>query len=156
MRLAFFALCAILSMTGCESTRYEGIHSTSRAAMLRSIENEPSGNYFVGRRYYKKHYKFWGYIREPGQRWGTAKLVMLNEQQKLAPDRAIGKIGSDNNYEYKLYGYYSGDTVYEPSSNGFYPEFVLRGYELRSANPASIFRSSVATDPSRRVLGTPY
>ena len=156
MRLAFFALCAILSMTGCESTRYEGIHSTSRAAMLRSIDNEPPGNYFIGRRYYKKFYKFWGYIREPGQRWGTAKLVMLNEQQKLAPDRAIGKIGSDNNYEYKLYGYYSGDTVYEPSSNGFYPEFVLRDYELRSASPASIFRSSAATDPGRRVLGTPY
>ncbi len=156
LRLALFALFALLSIAGCESTRYEGIHSTSRAAMLQSIENEPLGNYFIGRRYYKKYYKFWGYIRKPGERWGTAELVMLNEQQKLAPDRSIGKIGSDNNYEYKLFGYFSGDTVYEPSSNGFYPEFVLRGYELRSANPAPIFRDSASTDPARRVLGRPY
>ncbi len=156
LRLALLALFTVLSTTGCESTRYEGIHSTSRAVMLRSIENEPPGNYFIGRRYFKNHYKFWGYIRKPGEAWGTAKLVMLNEQQKLAPDRAIGKIGSDNNYEYKLLGYFSGETVYEPSSNGFYPEFVLRAYELRSANPAPIFRDSAATDPSRRVLGRPY
>ena len=81
---------------------------------------------------------------------------MLNEQQKLAPDREFGKLGADNNYEYKLYGYFSGETVYEPASNGFYPEFVLRGYELKSANPAPIFRDSASTDPSQRVLGRPY
>ena len=83
-------------------------------------------------------------------------MVMLNEQQKLAPDREKGKIGEDNNYEYKLLGDFSGQTVYEPASNGFYPEFVLKGYELRSTTPASIYRQAGATDPKRRIIAKPY
>ena len=62
---------------------------------------------------------------------------MLNENQKLAPDREQMNFGCDNNYEYKLYGRFSGDKVYEPASNGVYPEFVLKGYELISTNPAA-------------------
>src|SRR5256885_4703562 len=59
----------------------------------------------------------------------------IYEKQKLAPDRERLDFGSDNNYEYKLYGYFSGDKVYEPASNGVYPEFVLKGYQLISMNP---------------------
>ena len=70
-------------------------------------------------------------------------MVMLNEKAKLAPDRERLEFGADNNYEYKLYGYFSGDKVYEPASNGIYPEFVLKGYELISANPPPIFKSQM-------------
>ena len=69
---------------------------------------------------------------------------MLNEKNKLAPDREQMNFGSDNNYEYKLYGEFSGQTVYEPASNGFYPEFILKNYELVSANPAPIFKSQMS------------
>jgi len=113
----------------------------ARTAMAQSISNEPIGDYYIGRRYFKPDFKFWGYVRRPGQPWSTAQLVMLNEKQKLAPDRERLAFGSDNNYEYKLYGYFSGDKVYEPASNGFYPEFVLQGYELISTNPPPIFKS---------------
>src|SRR5438094_527213 len=106
-----------------------------------NIAAEPAGDYFIGRRYYKSDYKFWGYVRRPGQPWSTAELVMLNEKQKLAPDRERVDFGSDNNYEYKLYGYFSGDKVYEPASNSIYPEFVLKGYQLISMNPPPIFKS---------------
>ena len=34
---------------------------------------------------------------------------MLNEKEKLAPDREQMKFGFDNNYEYKLYGAFSGE-----------------------------------------------
>ena len=82
---------------------------------------------------------------------------MLNEQTKLAPDRELGKLGYDNGYEYKLYGDFSGQTVYEPASNGFYPEFVLKGFELRSQTPPNIFTTpAVALDPSRRVIAKPF
>ena len=131
-------------------------NAQSRSVMLSEIAAEPAGDYFIGRRYYKVDYKFWGYIRRPGQSWATAKMVMLNENQKLAPDRELGKIGSDNNYEYKLYGSFSGDTVYEPASNGFYPEFVLKGYELKTVTPASIYKTQGALDPQRRVIAKPY
>lgn len=131
-------LCAVL-LGSCE-TMPQGIQQ-ARVEMVQHIAAEPTGDYFIGRRYYKPDYKFWGYVRRPGQPWSTAELVMLNEKQKLAPDRERLDFGSDNNYEYKLYGNFSGDKVYEPASNGIYPEFVLKGYELISTNPPPIFRS---------------
>jgi hypothetical protein len=141
-------------ITGC-ATSGGGVDGAARTAMTDSIRAEPSG-YFVGRRYYKTDYKFWGFIRQSGQPWNTAKLVMMNENSKLAPDREQGKIGSDNNYEYKLLGDFTGDTVYEPASNRFYPEFRLKGAELLSSTPAKIYREGGATDPDRRIIAKPY
>ena len=140
---AFFGAC---------ETVPQGIQQ-ARLDMAQNIAAEPAGDYFIGRRYYKPDYKFWGYIRRPGQPWSTAELVMLNEKQKLAPDRERVDIGSDNNYEYKLYGYFSGDKVYEPASNGIYPEFVLKGYQLISMNPPANFQKS--TPWSRHRGGSP-
>ena len=136
------ALLTLTVLGACQTTD-SGNSRASRTQLLNDIRNEPAGNYFVGRRYYKLDYKFWGFVRKPNQPWSTAQLVMLNEQQKLAPDRATGKIGSDNNYEYKLYGSFSPDKVYEPASNGFYPEFLLEKYELISTNPPPIFKSQM-------------
>jgi hypothetical protein len=132
-------LLAALFLAGCE-TIPEGIQQ-ARVAMEQKIQAEPPGDYFIGRRYFKPDYKFWGYVRRPGQPWNTAQLVMLNEKVKLAPDREQLSFGSDNNYEYKLYGHFSGDSVYEPASNTVYPEFVLKSYELISVNPPPIFKS---------------
>jgi hypothetical protein len=41
-------------------------------------------------------------------------------------------------------GGFSGDKVYEPASNGIYPEFVLKDYELISRNPPPIFKSQLS------------
>ena len=151
----FLFVASVCSFSGCRTTELAGIHA-ARVAMQSSIQNEEPGNYYIGRRYYKRDYKFWGYVRSPGQPWSSAKLVMMNEQGRLAPDRETGQLGSDNNYEYKLYGSFSGQTVYEPASNGFYPEFVLKSYELRSVTPANIYRTPGATDPQRRIIAQPY
>ncbi len=146
-------ICVILLFTACDTTGQWQENRHKRAAMDTQIKNEEAGgDYWIGRRYYKSDYKFWGWVRKAGQPWSSAKLVMMNEQQKLAPDREGGHIGSDNGYEYKLIGDFSGQTVYEPASNGFYPEFVLKGYELRSVAPANIYNNSAAMDPARRVI----
>src|SRR5213082_1098934 len=139
--LASNFLLGVLFFGGCETVP-QGIQE-AKIQMAQRIASEPAGDYFIGRRYYKPDFKFWGYVRRPGQPWSAAQLVMLNEKQKLAPDRERLEFGSDNNYEYKLYGYFSGDKVYEPASNGIYPEFVLKGYELTSTNPTPIFRSQM-------------
>ncbi len=155
--LTLLAVAAAGFLSGCQTSgRMEGIQSSRiAAATSEGIRSEPPGDYFIGRRYFKSDYKFWGYVRRPGEPWSSAKLVMLNEAGKLAPDRELGKIGSDNGYEYKLVGNLTGDTVYEPASNGFYPEFTLKSYELRSAAPGSIFRQAGAMDPSRRIIARP-
>lgn len=151
LRLLAAALCGMI-LAGCE-TMDTGASAT--AAMNEAIRAEPPGNYFVARRMYKKDYKVWGWVREPGKPWKTARLVMLNEQQKLAPDREQNKIGSDNNYEYKLLGNFSGQTVYEPASDGFYPEFILTGYEIKSTSPANIYKQKRQSDPAVRILQPP-
>ena len=137
--LATNVVMGALFFGGCETVP-QGIQQ-ARIEMAQQITAEPTGDYYIGRRYYKPDYKFWGYVRKPGQPWSTAELVMLNEKGKLAPDRERLEFGSDNNYEYKLKGYFSGDPVYDPASNGFYKEFVLKGYELISTNPPPIFKS---------------
>ncbi len=149
------AIMGLFLLGGCQSAEDKAI-AAQRVVMNDAIKNEPPGDYFIGRRYYKVDYKFWGYVRKPGQPWSTAKLVMMNEQTKLAPDRQKGTLGSDHGYEYKLYGNFSGQTVYEPASNSFYPEFVLTGYELISTTPAPIFSTPGSNDPQRRIIEAPH
>jgi hypothetical protein len=151
--LVLMAAAAALVFSGCETTQDE--FSRSQAALNQTIAYEPPGNYFVGRRFYRKYYFFWGYVRQPRQPWSSARLVMLNEQKVLAPDRQAHKVGFDNNFEYRLQGYFSGQTVYEPASNSFYPEFVLTGYKLISNHPPQIFRDSQALDPDRLSIDKP-
>jgi hypothetical protein len=137
---ALVQISAILNfLSGCE-TMPQGIQQARLEAAQR-IQAEPPGDYFIGRRYYKPDYKFWGYIRRPGQPWNTAQLCMLNEKFKLAPDREQLNFGSDNNYEYKLTGYFTGESVYEPASNSVYPEFMVKSFELISVSPVPIFKS---------------
>jgi hypothetical protein len=153
--LALAGCSALFLLTGCQTSGR--IDAAARARMLQEIANEPPGNYFIGRRYYKTEYKFWGYVRKPGEPWSSAQMVMLNENTRLAPDREAGKLGSDNGTEYKLLGSFSGDKVYEPASNGIYPEFVLTGYQVRSTTPAPIFlNNAAALAPERRVILKPY
>ena len=139
-------------LAGCGTPMPSGIEQV-RIDAAQKIAAEPPGDYFIGHRYFKGSvYKFWGYVRKPGQPWNTAQLVVLNEKGKLAPDREKLSFGSDNNYEYKLWGNFSGQTVYEPASNGFYPEFVLKKYELISTNPAPIFKTQY-NDRARAAMG---
>lgn len=124
-------------------------------AVAAAIAAEAPGNYFIGRRYFKKDYKVWGWVRRPGEPWKKSQLVMMNENTKLAPDRQAGTLGSDNNHEYRLQGRFTGGQVYEPASNRFYPEFALTGYELLSTSPPMIFAERRVLDPRVRVLAPP-
>jgi len=137
-----FVTTALLVFAGCQEMPTGS--QNAKIAMAQRIAAEPAGDYFIGRRYFKPDFKFWGYVRRPNQPWSTSQLVMLNEKQKLAPDRAALKFGSDNNYEYKLYGNFSGDKVYEPASNRLYPEFILKNIEVISTNPPPIFKSQMS------------
>lgn len=146
------AACSLL-FQGCETTQSDT--AARRAAMMEAIRQEPPGDYYVGRRFYKKVYKMWGWVRRPGQPWSEAQLVMLNEQKMLAPDRAQNRFGTDNDFEYRLTGYFTGEKVYEPASNGFYPEFVLTGAEIRSTAPPLIYETERQKDPEVRLLKKP-
>lgn len=148
--LAFLVLWLV---SGCQTIDPELV--ARQQAIAESIAKETPGNYFVGRRFFKNEYKMWGWVRSPGQPWNTAKLVMFNEQNTLAPDRQGGKLGVDNNYEYHLRGYFSGESIYEPASNTIYPEFVLQSADLKDKTPPLIFKERRSIDPAIRLLAPP-
>ncbi len=140
----------VLLLAGCESPGQSGIRA-AQLAQRNAIYSEPAGDYFIGRRYYNPNYKFWGYLRRPGQPWKTAQLVMFNEKQKLAPDRAENQLGADDNCQYRIYGKFTGESVYEPASNHVYPEFLLTDYTLTDQHPPSIYAPG-ASMPSTVIM----
>lgn len=130
------------------------------AARKEQIASEPRGNFYYGRRYFVQKTRFWGYLREPGQSANKAKLVIFNEAKKRNPDRlpeaGSGKnYGYDNNFEYKIYGRYTGRELYEPNSNQFLPEFLLADYQLVSKDPGWLFSPSDQYYPTRFTLLPP-
>ena len=122
------------------------------------IANEPKGNFFYGRRYFVNKTRFWGYIRKPGQSWDSSKLVLMNEDRKRQPDRMpesgpySTRYAFDQNYEYKIFGSFSGKKIYDPNSDLFLPEFRLTGYQLLNKKPGWIFTRTDHYDPSRITL----
>ncbi len=118
------------------------------------IAQEPRGDYYIGRRWWTEGTRFWGYLRRPGEPWKNSKLVIMNEGSKLQPDRlpeqGMGqKHGFDHNHEYKIWGSFTGQTVYDPNSNFIIPEFRLSGYELISPNPGFLFMPGEGYSPNR-------
>ena len=70
----FSLLLSLLFFPGCQTTSSDT--TEQRLAMTARIQAEPPGNYFIGRRYFKPEFHFWGYVRRPGQPWTTAQLVV--------------------------------------------------------------------------------
>jgi len=108
------------------------------------IAQEAPGNYFIGRRWWTDGTRFWGYLRKPGEPWSESRLVIMNESLQKQPDRVpeegVERVhGYDHNYEYKVWGSFTGNTVYDPNSNFRIPEFRLSRYELVSSNPGFLF-----------------
>lgn len=125
-----------------------------------AIASEATGSFYYGRRYYVEKTRFWGYLREPRQSWNKARLVMMREDIKHVPDRfpENGPPGQryafDNNYEYRIFGKYTGRKIYDPNSNQILPEFMLTGYEMINPQPGWLFRPDDRYD-SRRITMLP-
>lgn len=122
------------------------------------IAAEPRGDFFYGRRYFVKSTRFWGYLRRPGAPASTGRLVIMDEKVRRNPDRLseVGppgqRWGYDANYEYKVYGRYTGETVYEPNSNQFLPAFRATRFEVVDRNPGWLFTPRDHYDPYRVTL----
>ncbi|MEM1085570.1 MAG: hypothetical protein AAGI48_15775 [Verrucomicrobiota bacterium] len=148
-----------LLLTQCGGTMGGSTMGGPTAAERKAkIAAEPTGDFFYGRRYYVKKTRFWGYVRKPRQPWSRAQLVLMREDRKRTPDRLSEtgppgrRYGFDQNYEYRLQGYFTGNKAYDPNSNQILPEFMLTGYEVVDRNPGWIFRPDDRYDPLRITL----
>ena len=123
-----------------------------------AIASEPTGDFYYGRRYYVEKTRFWGYLREPRQSADQAKLVIFNESRRKNPDRLSedgpegARYGFDNNYEYRIYGNYTGENAYDPNSNQILPVFALTDYELVNTQPGWLFSPKDHYHPQRFTL----
>ncbi|MFT3990465.1 MAG: hypothetical protein QM680_03550 [Luteolibacter sp.] len=150
---------ACLVLTQCSTTSGPGnMGGPTVEERNAKIASEPKGSFFYGRRYYVQKTRFWGYLRQPRQSWDGAKLVMMREDKKRTPDRfsedgpAGRRYAFDQNYEYRINGYYTGKQVYDPNSNQILPEFMLTGYEVVDRQPGWLFRPNDRYDPYRMTL----
>ncbi|MCH2329959.1 MAG: hypothetical protein MK312_00260 [Roseibacillus sp.] len=123
-----------------------------------AINTETKGDFYIGRRYHVNRTWWGGYIRKPGEPWARAELVVFNQGLMRAPDNLPhdgprdARHAYDHNYEYRIWGVYTGETVYEPNSNQFLPEFQLKNYELLSTDPGWLFDPRDHYDPHRLTL----
>lgn len=144
-----FTLCHCGGTTGTGTMG--GPTAEARAAQIAA---EPRGDFFYGRRYFVNKTRFWGYLRKPGQSASSSKLVIFRESSKLNPDRFPEngpegqRYGFDQNYEYRVWGRYTGREVYDVNSNQFLPEFLLTNYEVVDRNPGWLFRTDDSYDPT--------
>lgn len=127
-------------------------------ARRQAVATEPTGDFFYGRRYFVEKTRFWGYLRKPRESWNKARLVMIREDRMRVPDRlpeyvSSGRtVGYDQNHEYRIEGYYTGEDAYDPNSNQILPEFMLTGYELLDPDPGWIFTPQDRYHPKRITL----
>ncbi len=141
-RKCIIAVIACMALTQCHTLRSDCEALREREA---AIAQEEKGAYFIGRRYYIPLCRFWGYLREPGQSWRTAKLVMMDESVVHTPDRGPEEplpnavFGKDQNVEYIVKGEYTGRNAYDPSTNQVLPMFRATSYEVRNAEPGFLF-----------------
>ena len=83
---------------------------------------------------------------------------MMREDKLLVPDRLPedGPPGRrhayDQNYEYRIEGYYTGRKAYDPNSNQILPEFMLTAYDLMDRDPGWIFSPEDRYHPKRFTL----
>lgn len=123
-----------------------------------SIAAEPAGDYFIGRRYFVEKTRFWGYVRKPGQPANRSKLVIMDESRVLNPDRLPEdgppgqRYGFDQNYEYRIEGYYNGRHAYDPNSNQILPEFTATKFTVLDRNPGWLFTPKDHYDPYQLTL----
>jgi hypothetical protein len=122
------------------------------------ISAEPRGDFYYGRRYYVQKTRFWGYLRKPGKNAKQSQLVVMRESRKLCPDRLPESgpgeqcYGFDQNFEYRIWGQFTGRKVYDVNSNQFLPEFELRDFQLIKRQPGWLFSPRDKYDPKRITL----
>lgn len=142
------ALCGtVLSSCGTPGSNHPAVLERNR-----QIAQEPRGDYYIGRRYYVRGTRFWGYLRRPGEVWDKARLVVMKETRTRQPDRVPEGTGPDahgfdHNREYRIRGRFTGETVYDPNADLELPSFEPVSFELINPHPGFLFSPTDRYNP---------
>ncbi len=81
----------------------------------------------------------WGWVKLPEQPWKKARWVTLRETPGIAvaPWRALGKRDADQDYEYRLHGYFAPYQVYDPHTDEMLDVLIVESVTpIDGATPA--------------------
>jgi hypothetical protein len=140
------ALLFVLLLNSCSTAMSSKAITAQTLAREAQIAAEPRGDFWIGRRFYIERTHMWGYVRRPGQSWDSSRLVVIGEHRGRQPDRfpederAERRYGFDHNFEYRLFGDFTGRHVYDPNSNLVLPEFGTQRYELLNTQAGWLFK----------------
>jgi len=100
---------------------------------------------YIGHRYAEPNDSGgWGWVKLPNDNWKKAHWIALEETPGVAsaPWRDMGPTATradDQNYEYKMHGFFAPYQVYDPHTNEMLDVFVLESYEtIGPAQPLTI------------------
>jgi hypothetical protein len=155
-RRLILLLAAVLPvLNSCESTGGDYAGGPGLEVRNAAIRAEPRGDWYIGRRYFTKKVRYWGYLRRPGELWDTAKLVVMDETRGVrTPDRlpefASGSLahGYDHNYEYRIWGSFTGQVCYDPNSDRELPVFAASRFEVVNKTPGYLFSPKDRYNPA--------
>lgn len=146
-------IAALILPASCTTT--PGASHPAMRERAAAIAAEPRGAHFIGRRYHVEGTRFWGYLRQPGESWERARLVVMNPGVTRPPDMlpenpAPGQRGHgfDDNYEYVITGSFTGRRIYDPNSNLFLPEFLPSSFRLTNPSPGFLFHPDEIREPN--------
>ena len=95
---------------------------------------------FIGHRYNEpEDTGGWGWVKLPEQSWKKAVWVTLRETPgiAIAPWRALGKRDADQDYEYRIHGYFAPYKVYDPHTDEMLNVLVIESVAaIDGATPA--------------------
>jgi len=148
LRLLFLVTASLplLLLSSCSTAMSSQAMTAQSVARESQIAAEPKGDFWIGRRFHIERTHMWGYLRRPGQSWDKAKLVVMGERQGRQPDRfpeddsTERRYGFDHNFEYRIWGNFTGRRVYDPNSNLVLPEFAIQRYELLNTQAGWLFK----------------
>jgi hypothetical protein len=156
-RLILFLLTAVLPLlNSCETPGGDYAGGPGLETRNAAIRAEPRGDWYIGRRYFTNKVRYWGYLRRPGELWESAKLVVMDENSGVrTPDRLpeIASGGSlahgyDHNFEYRIWGSYTGQICYDPNSDRELPLFAARKFEVVNKTPGYLFSPKDRYNPA--------
>jgi len=82
----------------------------------------------------------WGWVKLPNEAWSRGRWVTLRETPGLAvaPWRTAGSRDADQNWEYKIHGFFAPYQVYDPHTDEMLDVLVVESIEpIPGATPAT-------------------
>jgi hypothetical protein len=159
-RKTFLFLCILLAASLREGKPQESpgpSREAQEAPIARPAQPVPVEEY-IGHRYCEKDGNGWGWVKRPAESWERAVWVALLERPGVlvAPHRKLGRRDADQDWEYRMRGYFADFQVYDPRRDELLDVFVPESIEPIGKAPPLKRLPGPPTRRRGRTASSPY